>query len=75
MSQYDLEIVNKLTELTRLVREGKLTAADEKIDYEPLGNGQFNPTSYSVRFEVIDDKTQLPVMVTIETPVEKKKND
>ena len=70
--EYDLEISDKLLELARLVREGKLFSANETVDYEPLGNGQFLPTIYSVTFTVTDEKTKLPVTVTIETPVEKK---
>lgn len=69
---YDLQIAEKLEELARLVRQGKLYVANETVDYEPLGNGQFLPTIYAITFTVTDEKTKLPVTVTIETPVEKK---
>lgn len=69
---YDLQIAEKLEELARLVRLNKLVSGEEHIDYEPLGNGQFLPTNYSISFTVVDERTKLPVIVTIETPVEKK---
>lgn len=68
----NLELVEKLRELVTLVQENKVVNAEERIDYVPVGELDFEPRNYVVKFTIVDPKTKLPVTVTIETPVEKK---
>lgn len=69
-------VIEKLEALVKLAKAGKIVKGKELLAYDPDGKGRFIPREYTVSFEVIDPDTNLPVTVSMSTPIVKeKKND
>lgn len=67
------ELVEKLEEAIRLIKEEKVSLYEENISYIPISiNGvitDYLPTNYTVTFSIPDEITQRPVKFTIQTEV------
>ena len=74
-TEFKADLIEKLTEVLRVVQADELTDGEESVSYEPLQSGpmtRWNPTDFHTKIKFKDHVSGQDVTVTITTKIASK---